>query len=866
MAGDALPAGTVTFVFTDIEGSTRLLGELGATYAQLLDQHNRILIEVFTGHGGVVFGTEGDAMFVAFERATAAMAAAVDAQLRLRDAVWPGGAVVRVRMGLHTGEVDVVGDNYVGMSVHVAARVSAAGHGGQVLVSEVTHRLGPDVAAMDLGTHRLKDVGEVGIRQLTHPSLPRDFPPLRTLTAMPNNLPAPVDAFVGRTAELAGVLDALGDSRLVTLTGPGGSGKTRLALEAATAALPSYRDGVWLVSLAVAGDGERIVPLVAAALRVSERTDEPLADTLEDWLRERQVLLVLDNCEPIVAAVASFAQRYLQRCAGVRILATSREFLGVRGERALGTPPLNIADDMVLAGVSDAVELFLVRASAAAPSFDAGSADVAIVAQICRRLDGLPLAIELAAARLRALSLEQVATRLDDRFRLLRAGERTLEAVVAWSYDLLTDAERELFVRLAVFPAHFSLEAAEMVVSDDVVDEIDVLDLVTRLVEKSLVTTVMVGETYRYQLLETLREYAFARLDERGEVDRWRDRLLEWAMTRVDHVEESLRRPAQDAALQSVIADAVTLRTAMDRANTRGDEIAALRIASAVPIGLAGERRQIIADLLARAGDAADGWVAGRAYSALANMASDQGDWLASSESAAAATEHFLLAGSEQHAAWAAYQGASAAWGAGDLALVDALIRQAIDGFRREGDAMGLGWALWVASLRTTNLDEAERLAAEADDLLRATGAPMGIAHGVEGRGTIAFDRGELSKAAELVAEAVELFSRYGNLGCCAHALEAAAVVVGQAGQPETATELLGAAEELRHRSGAAHKPWEIRARHGDIEERIAHLSPAVHEAALAAGRQHTLQSAARAALDALSTVVRERPRSVSPR
>ena len=254
MSSRSLPAGTVTFVFTDIEGSTRLLGRLGVMYAQLLDQHDRILDDAFTRHGGVVFGTEGDAMFVAFERATAAMAAVIDAQLGLRDAVWPDDAVVRVRMGVHTGEADVVGDNYVGMSLHVAARVSAAGHGGQVLVSEVTHRLAPDVAAVDLGSHHLKDVGEVGIWQLTHPSLPRDFPPLRTLKAT-NNLPAPVDSFIGRRAELADVLHALRDCRLVTLTGPGGSGKTRLALEAATAALSSYRNGVWFVSLADAGNG-----------------------------------------------------------------------------------------------------------------------------------------------------------------------------------------------------------------------------------------------------------------------------------------------------------------------------------------------------------------------------------------------------------------------------------------------------------------------------------------------------------------------------------------------------------------------------------------------------------------------------------
>ncbi len=562
----------------------------------------------------------------------------------LRPAAWPDDAEVRVRMGVHTGEVDVVGDNYVGMSLHVAARIAAAGHGGQVLVSEVTRRLAPDVAAVDLGSHHLKDVGEFGIWQLTHPSLPRDFPPLLTLQAS-NNLPAPVDSFIGRRAELAGVLDALRDCRLVTLTGSGGSGKTRLALEAATAALPSYRNGVWFVSLASAGDGQGVVPVVAAAVGVSESTDESLADTLEGWLRDRHLLLVLDNCEPIVDVVASFADRYLARCAGLRILATSREVLGVRGEQALGIPPLSVADDPALAGESDAVELFMVRASAAAPSFDAEAADVATVALICRRLDGLPLAIELAAARLRALSLEQIAARLDDRFRLLRAGERTLEAVVAWSYDLLTEAEREVFVRLAVFPADFSLDSAEMVVSDAVVDTSDVLDLLTRLVEKSLVTTVITETGYRYRLLETLREYALARLDERGEVARWNDRLLQWAMTRVDYVEDSLRRPEQDAALQSVTTDIVTFRAAMNWANSRGDLLAELRIASAMPIGLVGERRQIITSLLERLGSGVEPWFAGHALSALGNLAFEQGDWAASSEAHAASAEQFRLAG-----------------------------------------------------------------------------------------------------------------------------------------------------------------------------------------------------------------------------
>ena len=328
-------------------------------------------------------------------------------------------------------------------------------------------------------------------------------------------------------------------------------------------------------------------------------------------------------------------------------------------------------------------------------------------------------------------------------------------------------------------------------------------------------------------------------------------------MTRVEYVEASLRRPAQDAALESVRADLVTLRAAMDWANRQGDLLAALRIASAVPIGLVGERRQIISALLERLESRVEPWFVGDAYCALGNLAFEQGDWAASSESQAAAVEQFLLAGSARDAAWATYFGVYGAWGTGDLTKADALVRQAIDGFRSDGDTMGLGYALADAAALTTDLDEAQRLVAESDELLRASGAPMGIAHTVEWRGIIAYDRGELADAAAFVAEAIEIFSSYGNVACCAHALDSAAVIVGRDGQLVTATELLSAADEFRRSSGVSRKPWESRARYG-IEDHIAPLSPVAHEAALTAGRQHTLESAARAALDALSTAARE--------
>ena len=494
-----LPSGTVTFLFTDVEGSTRLWDESPDVMRHAMARHDELLRDAVESHDGFIVKNTGDGFHAVFATAHDAVTAAVAAQRALLADDWNIAETVRVRMGIHTGEAEVRDGDYSGGAVNRAERLMSVAHGGQIVVSAATEELLHDALPekygfIDLGEHRLRDLGRPErLFQVAHPDLGREFAPLRTLDAFPrNNLPAPVDSFVGRRAELADVLDALGDSRLVTLTGPGGSGKTRLALEAATAALPSFRErGVVRESRGRGRTANGSCRWWLPRWACRKLTDEPVADTLEHWLRDRQLLLVLDNCEPIVGAVASFAERYLARCAGVRILATSREFLGVRGERALGTPPLDVADDPAHAGESDAVELFMVRASAAAPGFDADVADVATVAQICRRLDGLPLAIELAAARLRALSLEQIATRLDDRFRLLRGGERTLEAVVAWSYDLLTDAEREVFVRLAVFPADFSLEAAEMVVSDAVVEEGDILDLLTRLVEKSLVTTVI---------------------------------------------------------------------------------------------------------------------------------------------------------------------------------------------------------------------------------------------------------------------------------------------------------------------------------------------------------------------------------------
>lgn len=837
-----LPRGTPTFLFTDIEGSTRLLGALGDRYPPILARHRTLLVEAFEAHGGVVFGSEGDALFVAFEAATSAVAAAIAAQRSLAAERWPDGASIRVRMGMHTGEVAVVDDDYVGMSVHVAARVAAAGHGGQILVTEVTATLAGEPPAVDLGRHRLKDVGEHRLLQLQAPGLDVEFPPLRTLSSLPNNLPASVDEFVGRRDELADLLLALDGSRLITLAGPGGSGKTRLALEAGGRLLARFVGGVWLVDLAAVDDAARVASAVAGAIGVRQRGDEALADTLEAWLRDRQLLLILDNCEHLLDGVAQFCSRFLAACPDLRILATSRAVLGVRGEQAVQVPPLQTPGDEVDSGHAlrcDAVELFVIRAVAAAPSFDVTRADIAAIAGICRRLDGLPLAIELAAARMRALSVVDLAARLDDRFRLLTAGSRadvarhqTLRAVVAWSYDLLDDQERQLFERLAAFPHHFDLEMAEAVGAAPPIDVVDVVDLLTQLVEKSLVTSVPVGDGVRYQLLETLRAYGLERLEERGGVDEARDRLLGWSMRVVTELEAVIRTPAMDDALRRATRDAPTHRAASQWAVHCGRPTDALRIASMVPLSIhRGERMDEIRRHLADSGPAGalDPAAEGHAWAAIGNMSFEAGDWQDSAEANARAAEAFRRAGLPRLAAWSEYLQVHSHWGAGELETLDRLLEQAIEQFRSQGDEMGLGFALWIASQRHDDLAEAERAAAEADRLLRKVVVPMGIAHNVEGRGIIALEDGRLDDAARFVAEAVHIFSDYENLGCAAHALEAAAVVLAHLGEDDAlAIRLLGAAERFRERSGQSHRPWEVRARGGATADRVADLDAAL--------------------------------------
>ena len=467
----------------------------------------------------------------------------MEAQIAMDSEEWSVSEPLRVRMGLHSGRAEERDGDYFGSSVNRAARLMGVGHGGQILVSHATEELvrdalPVDTGLLDVGEHRLRDLAEpMWVFQVAHPDLPRKFPPIRSLDALPGNLPVQLTSFVGREEELAGLAKELDEWRLVTLTGTGGVGKSRLALQVAADVLPRFPHGAWLCELAVADDDETMGQVVAAELGVSQRVGMSWAESVSDYLRPKQLLLVLDNCEHLIGSARDLAEQVLRECPGVRILTTSREGLGVAGEHvwALRSLPVPKPTETDIAS-TDAVILFTERAEAARASFTLDATNAGAVGEICRRLDGIPLAIELAAARVVSMTASEIRGLLDERFRLLTGGRRktverhqTLRATVDWSYSLLIEAERIVFDRLGVFAGGFDAAAAQAVATGDGIEAWDVLDALTELVAKSLIVAEdATGDTTRYQLLETMGQYARERLDEAGDTDHWRRRHAEY--------------------------------------------------------------------------------------------------------------------------------------------------------------------------------------------------------------------------------------------------------------------------------------------------------------------------------------------------
>lgn len=589
-----IPSGTVTFLFTDIEGSTALWEQYPAQMRAAFARQEAIFRESVARYGGFPYKMIGDAFQVAFETAPDALRAALEAQQRLQAEPWEQMNIppVRLRTALHTGVTEERGDDYVGPALNRLGRLLGACHGGQILLTQATCDLVQDAlpvgaALRDLGEHRFKDlVRAEHIYQLEFPGLAAEFPPLKSLDAFPHNLPNQLTSFIGREDEIGKVRRLLTDSpaRLITLTGAGGTGKTRLALQVAADLLEAFPDGVWLVELAPLADAALVPQAVAAALGARESPGKPLTSVLIEQLRHKKALILLDNCEHVIESSARLAAALLQSCERLHILATSREILGISGEAPFRVPSLAVPDPRRLPPPRallefEGVRLFMERASQVQPGLTLNASSAPVIARICSRLDGIPLAIELAAARLRMLSLEQIASRLDDAFRLLTGGSRTvlprhqtLRALIDWSYNLLTHPERRLLVSLSVFAGGWTLEAAEAVCTTCGTDEqADVFSLLGQLSDKSLVMVVKAdytasgaGAGVRYRLLETIRQYAHEKSTEFPFIQEVRDRHLDYFLAQARQAEPYLRTRDQAAWLNLLDTELDNLRLAMD--------------------------------------------------------------------------------------------------------------------------------------------------------------------------------------------------------------------------------------------------------------------------------------------------------------
>ncbi|MDQ2690211.1 MAG: adenylate/guanylate cyclase domain-containing protein, partial [Chloroflexota bacterium] len=592
-----LLTGTVTFLFTDIEGSTRLLQAHGDVWPDVLERHLQLLRASFEAEGGREVGTEGDSLFVGFPTASGAVAGAVAAQRALAAEPWPAGIELRVRMGLHTGEAGFAADSYAGLNVHRASRIAGAGHGGQVLLSDATRTLAEeelpdDVTLRDLGEHRLKDLDQPErLWQLVIAGCRNDFPPVRSLDVA-NNLPTRLTTFLGREHEIAAIAKLLGENRLLTLTGPGGTGKTRLSLEVASRTMEQYRDGVFFIELAPISDPELVVPTIAQALNLPESAGRPALDRVSDHIGARRMLLVLDNFEQVVEA-GSEVRRLLDACANLNILVSSRSVLRVSGEQEYPVPPLGVPDPArlpPLAALSqyEAVALFIERARAVKPDFAVTNENAPAVAEICVRLDGLPLAIELAAARIRLLTPQAMLKRLEHRLGLLAGGARdlperqqTLRGAIAWSHDLLDGPERALFACLSVFVGGAGIDEIDQVCSDEIGS--DALEVLGSLVEKSLVRQFEgVGGEPRFAMLETIREFAMEQALEGGRWEELRARHAGLFAALAERAAGDVMGPEKRTWLDRLEQDHDNLRSALGALAAAGATEKALRMSASL--------------------------------------------------------------------------------------------------------------------------------------------------------------------------------------------------------------------------------------------------------------------------------------------
>jgi predicted ATPase/class 3 adenylate cyclase len=860
------PTGTVTFLFTDIEGSTDLARRLGDRWPGVLGEHHEIVRRAIGDHDGVEALNEGDAFFAVFALAADAVAATADAQRALAAHEWPPGGAVRVRMGLHTGEGRLAGGAYVGLDVHQAARIAAVGHGGQILVSHATRALTADklpsgLTFRDLGEHRLRSFPvPQRLLQLVIDGLPADFPPLQTLGARAN-LPMPLSSFVGRGREVQELRELIGATRLLTLTGPGGTGKTRLALRLAGEMAEEFRDGVFFVDLSAITDAALVAPAIAQAVGVPEEVERPRLESLAAYLAERSSLLLLDNFEQVLSA-APAVEHLLTSARGVRVLCTSREPLHLPGERQYPVPPLGMPDlarptEPADVASIESVSLFVSRAQAVRQDFTLTADNASSVAEICTRLDGLPLAIELAASQARVLGPRSILARLRTHVPALTSPavtvpsrQRTLHDAIGWSYDLLAEQEQTFFARVSVFSGGWTLQAADAVVNPSAELGVDTLQVMASLVDKSLVqVTGTELDEPRFTMLETIREFAVARRVEHDPGGILQRRHAEHFLAVAERAEPHLESMEQASWLDACERDHDNFRAALRWAIGAGETEIGQRIAVALwrfwyQHGHLAEGAAWFDEVLALPGPPNPPRT--RAHLAAGSIAYWRGDMAASrhhDEQALAMARNLGDRAIELHAL---FNSAFNPLIAGDYETAMARWERAADIANEIGDramaaraAQSIGFALLLSGQPAAAIPVLEDVQPEWKQL----GNSLQVAETAAAIATARHRSGDTEAATDLYRESLRMIHEVGNLPLTAAGLDGLAGLASSQGLYERAVRLSGAAAALKERIGGS-QPMRGLWEEADIAAARAAIGDEAVAAALAEGRAMTVDQA----------------------
>ena len=823
----SLPTGTVTFLLSDIEGSTRLISAVGGAFPRLLDVHHRLMEAAIDAQGGMVVSTEGDSFFAVFPSARQAVAAAIDAQRAMARHEWPMGAQVRVRIGIHAAEAVLGGKNYTGLELHRTARIMAAAWGGQIVVSEAARVLAgadlPDgVTLRDLGVHQLRDLPQPErLHQLTPPGHDLEFPPPRTMTiATPTNLPASMTRFIGRARELDEVRALMRSQRLLTLTGPGGSGKTRLSIETARTLLDEFPDGVWFVALDAVRDPKLVIPTISQTLGTREQAGRAVSDVLASRLGDERTLLVLDNLEQVVEAAGDIAE-LLRATTSLAMVASSREPLSIAGEQVYLVPPLAFPKAVGHARAADvresgSIELFVERARAARSDFHLTDENASTMAAICRRLDGLPLAIELAAARINVLAPDQILSRLEHRLTLLASSrrdlpdrQRTLRGAIDWSHDLLSESERVLFRRCSVFTGGMDLEAIEALVDPE--DEVgaDLLGLTTTLVDRNLLRSTYEGGAARLAMLETIREYAVERLVAAEEAAELEARHAEYYASMGEACANVIMDPGRDEMLDRLDRELGNLRAAIAWSLRTGQIETGLRLATALKDfwhlrNHIAEAARALEELVARSSAAGDTILRARGLLVAGYLLT----WLAETKRSRGLVEEGIamaerlddllgVAIGKDALGWSIF------FSEPELALDT--FEEGVAAARAVGDRtlemqslMGEGWT----HLLLRRPKEASARAEEVIEIGDRIGAPYITTFALITHGIVAAERGDVSVAFDRYGEALRRAHTAGAHVGTALALDAIASLSVDQGDMDRGARLAAAADRLRQENG----------------------------------------------------------------